>query len=194
MACESFYLWLRQFALLLWKNTIIQIRRPIGTLLELVLPCIFVIILIIIRYQLYVPSNLCAITTPTIPLQVSSFDVFYAPNDAQVNSIISRAEPVLSGGGTAAVNFTGYSNEADLLSAIEQYRSTNDIHGNLTFAGVVFPSNLSPSNTDITVTIRQKHEVPPSNSWQTGMLSTGDRNLLPATSSSRFGVESIMVN
>jgi hypothetical protein len=26
------------------------------------------------------------------------------------------------------------------------------------------------------------------------MLSTGDRNLLPATSSSRFGVESIMVN
>ena len=52
-----------------------------------------------------------------------------------MNSIISRAEPVLSGGGTAAVNFTGYSSEADLLSAIEQCRSTNDIHGNLTFAG-----------------------------------------------------------
>ena len=53
-----------------------------------------------------------------------------------MNSIISRAELVLSGGGTAAVNFTGYSSEADLLSAIEQYRSTNDIHGNLTFAGM----------------------------------------------------------
>ena len=59
-----------------------------------------------------------------------------------MNSIISRAEPVLSGGGTAAVNFTGYSNEADLLSAIEQYRSTNDIHGNLTFAGTYVHSSI----------------------------------------------------
>ena len=43
---------LRKLKLLFWKNVTLQLRRPIGTIVEFILPIGFLAILLIPRYQI----------------------------------------------------------------------------------------------------------------------------------------------
>ncbi|XP_015750392.1 PREDICTED: uncharacterized protein LOC107330271 [Acropora digitifera] len=48
----------RQFRLLLWKNFVLQLRRPVGTALELILPVVLLAVLILPKVLLDT-KNLC---------------------------------------------------------------------------------------------------------------------------------------
>ena len=54
--------WTQHFKLLLWKNFILQKRRPVATAVELLLPLFFSVILILIRSSITL-TEITEITT-----------------------------------------------------------------------------------------------------------------------------------
>lgn len=54
---------LDKFILLMWKNWILQIRHPIQTILEIVAPVLFCVLLVVIR-SLIDPEDYEAVTYP----------------------------------------------------------------------------------------------------------------------------------
>nr|XP_018668972.1 ATP-binding cassette sub-family A member 3-like isoform X3 [Ciona intestinalis] len=84
-----------QFCLLFWKNFVLQKRRPIATVIELLLPLLFAVLLVIIRQEVDV-TNYPNITTwrefsvnnlPEFPYSVvpedEHFNIAYVPNNIQ---------------------------------------------------------------------------------------------------------------
>ncbi|CAI7992154.1 ATP-binding cassette sub-family A member 3 [Geodia barretti] len=72
-----------QFLLVLWKNFILQIRRPIGTVFELLIPPLAVVVLIGLRFGIFQPEDQCFTTFPsdplTVPLPNNTYQIFYTP-------------------------------------------------------------------------------------------------------------------
>ncbi|XP_039258738.2 phospholipid-transporting ATPase ABCA3-like isoform X1 [Styela clava] len=101
----------RQFILLLWKNFILQKRRPIATFVELALPLLFAALLVIIRttvdttthpnittWREFSVNNLPNFKTNVVPKD-GVWTVAYAPNnDSAVENIMANFETFLKHG------------------------------------------------------------------------------------------------
>ena len=91
-------LFLSQLGLLLWKNFLLQSRSLIGTLLELLIPALFAIVLLPIRT--IVKSEQYLNDTTYYPFNLTNFDnrlssigykIGYAPNSSFfINKIMSK--------------------------------------------------------------------------------------------------------
>ena len=96
--------------LLLWKNYILQIRHPIVTIAEILIPCLFAAMLASIRGKVEFTDHTNATVfdsfdTFNIPeLKISSgmsipyWIVMYAPNTSRIESIVEKATNKLQTG------------------------------------------------------------------------------------------------
>eukprot|EP00794_Sanderia_malayensis_P017572 gene17572-19324_t len=99
--------WARQILLLVWKNFILQIRRPIGTTFEILLPIAFASLLVVAKYSLSGSNKTYCFNTaePTVTNRLKSnfyFDPYlgrnlaYFPNNSWTYEIMQNASKRLS--------------------------------------------------------------------------------------------------
>jgi hypothetical protein len=170
---------LRQILLLLWKNIVLQIRRPIGTALELVFPVLALAIIIALRQltsQEYTFD--CFATFQSNFLQVPSDygTIYYAPNTTNATAIMQFAIqqwPQLNGSLIGVANGTELQNT---LMNVANYLSGGvcDQYG---LAGVYFDN---VDTKDIEYTLRFPYEW----DWETDKVSNTSNIKSPATTSS----------
>ena len=103
-----------QFFLLMWKNFLLQFRRPIGTIFEIIVPVLGMAILIFLRFTLTTDNFYCfstyeatslqfeplTLSTSTPPNLIFSrscnFTYFYTPNTPETDAIVNRTKQILS--------------------------------------------------------------------------------------------------
>jgi ATP-binding cassette subfamily A (ABC1) protein 3 len=152
---------------MLWKNLILQIRRPIGTVFELAVPPLSVLVVVILRLVLFVPEERCFrvfqpnflnLGTPTVQLTT----VYYTPNTTEHNELAQIAQGLLSG-----TQFVGVSSESHLTSLARERRQTSSSNPLIqpSYIGVILPAALNTS--ELSIVIRPRHEVGTRNTWFT---------------------------
>eukprot|EP00057_Strongylocentrotus_purpuratus_P033371 XP_791165.4 PREDICTED: ATP-binding cassette sub-family A member 3 [Strongylocentrotus purpuratus] len=170
---------LSQLRLLLWKNFLLQLRRVIATIFEILIPVLFACILIGIRhavdYTVYpnatvydtfninnLPHNLTI-----FPLPVTVWQMAYTPNTSATNQIMSHVVKNLGQPFVSLVDGPGFPTEDAMLEYFAQINGTKD---SPLLGGIVFHNDF-PENGDL-----------PSNLNYSIRLSSSPRNS-PAMSS-----------
>ena len=110
---------LLQFFLLLWKNFLLQFRRPFGTISEILVPLFGTAVVILLYLSFRTPTQLCFSTfdanslqfdIPTVPAAVltslytllfsitanCNFTYFYTPHTPEIAAILNRTKEILS--------------------------------------------------------------------------------------------------
>ncbi|XP_074034978.1 phospholipid-transporting ATPase ABCA3 isoform X2 [Leptinotarsa decemlineata] len=158
---------LDKFILLMWKNWVLQYRKPIQTLIEIVTPVLFCIILVIIRGlsdpelrkdQIYPPFSPIPNKDQIVSLFRASDDKLYGNNVLLYSPKNEEFEKVMGFFRYAFKNVTGVANSDDL----ETRFLTNS--ANSTFAGIDFGDrylNISSLNDikDMRISIRFPGEL-----------------------------------
>jgi ATP-binding cassette subfamily A (ABC1) protein 3 len=140
-----------QFCLLLWKDIILQVRRPLGTLVEIMLPLIVVIVLIILRFTLSTIEK-CFATFDSDSLNIPQFTpytIYYAPNTTEVNILANNfMAPLLAPSGGSVF---GVPTSSDLISYAAN--STRDASCFIGGAGVYF-TDIEGDNVRYSIRLR----------------------------------------
>ena len=111
---------MRQLGLLFWKNFCLQKRSVISTLLEILIPCLFAVILLPIRTiveseqfneTVYKPFGLSTLPRNLAPPSgVAQWNFGYQPNDSTfLNSVMKNVAINLN------LNMTGFANEQSMV-------------------------------------------------------------------------------
>ncbi|XP_031561453.1 ATP-binding cassette sub-family A member 3-like [Actinia tenebrosa] len=166
----------RQFRLLLWKNFILQIRRPVGTVFEILLPILLVAILILPKVFLE-PTNICFDTfEPTSSLSIPSSIIkqqtialaqegkILTANQSLVLAYYPLGDPVASlmrkvsqTTGIKAVNYSVVHGEKEFTS-LDQIIAEATEHEDRYFGVVVFDLNKGdPLPKKVKYSIRLSH-------------------------------------
>uniref|UniRef100_H2Z850 ABC transporter domain-containing protein n=1 Tax=Ciona savignyi TaxID=51511 RepID=H2Z850_CIOSA len=176
-----------QFRLLFWKNFVLQKRRPFATVIELLLPLFFALLLVIIRQEIEV-TNYPNVTTwsefsvdnlPEFPYSVvpddEHFNVAFMPNNVpQIHDIMAVVKQRLND-----VPKTKVERKCNIGEWV-----VNDTNLKKTLAGVVFTGDFTNNKfpNDVKITFRF-HSDPISSSAKddarfTGITDTWKTNLL----------------
>lgn len=152
----------KQFRLLLWKNFLIQKRRPISSVVEILLPIFFVALLLIIRITsvsndqqkpIHWPSFSIG---PLLPKQVNDrsnlgtntlWTIAYAPNDTQFFHTMHSSFPMFLKG----AQVEAFETDSEMLAALK-IDMDNDISQQKYLCGVVFLSE--PGSSEIKYQLR----------------------------------------
>ncbi|GJQ88074.1 hypothetical protein Trydic_g13087 [Trypoxylus dichotomus] len=142
-----------KFALLTWKNWILQIRSPITTATEILLPVVFSVLLVLMRGLVKPETNADKFFEPfnveTFPLQSQFVKIAYSPcNQALQGIMINVAEK-------SNLSVECYKDSEEL--EIKLWNNMNE-----TLAAVVFSDALLTQNDldpNLTVTIRFPSEL-----------------------------------
>uniref|UniRef100_H2Z852 ABC transporter domain-containing protein n=1 Tax=Ciona savignyi TaxID=51511 RepID=H2Z852_CIOSA len=172
-----------QFRLLFWKNFVLQKRRPFATVIELLLPLFFALLLVIIRQEIEV-TNYPNVTTwsefsvdnlPEFPYSVvpddEHFNVAFMPNNVpQIHDIMAVVKQRL--------------NDVPKTKVERKCNIGEWVVVNITLAGVVFTGDFTNNKfpNDVKITFRF-HSDPISSSAKddarfTGITDTWKTNLL----------------
>lgn len=144
----------KQLKLLLWKNFLLQTRKPIATIIELVLPVLFVLILLVIRLTLSHPDDNPGIRSwnpfslgNRIPNEVTGqnrsaqWKIAFTPNDTKYFNIMKIELPKF-----LSAEAIPFFNDKDLLNNIENDLD-NDISKQKFLCGVVFTKHPDDQET-----------------------------------------------
>lgn len=165
----------KQFLLLLWKNFILQIRRPIGTVFEILLPIVAVVFILVLRVALFDSSDKCFVTFDSdnlnIPYNVEgvqfsevSYNIFYTPNTGQAAAVAAILRAKLP---DRTVNLTGFETEDAMVLSLQAISPPNVTTCFRNGAGIVFEEL---EGNDISYKLRLRHEVGQQNSWNTDLV------------------------
>uniref|UniRef100_H2Z848 ABC transporter domain-containing protein n=1 Tax=Ciona savignyi TaxID=51511 RepID=H2Z848_CIOSA len=170
-----------QFRLLFWKNFVLQKRRPFATVIELLLPLFFALLLVIIRQEIEVTNypNFSVDNLPEFPYSVvpddEHFNVAFMPNNVpQIHDIMAVVKQRLND-----VPKTKVERKCNIGEWV-----VNDTNLKKTLAGVVFTGDFTNNKfpNDVKITFRF-HSDPISSSAKddarfTGITDTWKTNLL----------------
>ncbi|XP_072014244.1 LOW QUALITY PROTEIN: phospholipid-transporting ATPase ABCA3-like [Amphiura filiformis] len=174
---------LRQFKLLLWKNFVLQFRRPIGTTFEVLLPFFCACLLLVARVLIDVDNKCYTTFTPGFVDETASFDDFdpeviqscivnqtdcpgltYFPQNNFTRALIQVAASQIPIG----VSDTVFASEDEMAKTASE--NQNEYYG---ASGCVPPTrgcqllNLSPN---ISYSIRLPHDLSERDSWETARV------------------------
>lgn len=167
----------KQFLLLLWKNFILQIRRPIGTVFEIILPIMAVVILLVLQRALFTTEDKCFVTFDSDNLNIPSrvdgipfggnifYNIFYSPNTGPAEEVAEILRGKLP---PETFNVTGFANETAMVEGLQANRVPTNISGCFrNGAGIVFEEL---TGNDLSYKIRLRHEVGQQDSWRTDLV------------------------
>lgn len=147
--------------LLMWKNCLLQYRKPLQTLIEIIAPVMFAILLVVMRSMVDPENQPTKTFHPFCPLPFNCEDSF-VNNVSTFESPLKHMTLVYSPSGNKALNRSmsilnlvfgsviGYENQAMLEAHFLAKNSTN------TFAGVQLHDSLSrrnniPNNVEVSL-------------------------------------------
>ena len=143
----------KQLKLLLWKNFLLQARRPIASTIEILLPIVFVAILLVIRLtlshnELQPDRNWYSFPlTSELPDEVigqrttGKWKIAFAPNDTRYFNIMKNELPRF-----LSVDVMPFMNDRDLLSNMKNDLD-NDISKQNYLCGVIFTNHPDDPQT-----------------------------------------------
>uniref|UniRef100_H2Z853 ABC transporter domain-containing protein n=1 Tax=Ciona savignyi TaxID=51511 RepID=H2Z853_CIOSA len=180
-----------QFRLLFWKNFVLQKRRPFATVIELLLPLFFALLLVIIRQEIEVTNYPNVTTWSEFSVDnLPEFPYSVVPDDEHFNVAFMPNNSIAQNTATHFISFTGilplvieklvsFASEDDFLIYVK-----NDTNLKKTLAGVVFTGDFTNNKfpNDVKITFRF-HSDPISSSAKddarfTGITDTWKTNLL----------------
>ena len=166
-----------QFLLLIYKNFKLQLRRPIGTITELILPIVSVVFIVILRrflnfeteqrcFTTFEPDQLI-ISERVIPNYPAAVYIHYAPQTPDTTEVmdIVRKEIILAN--PIKLVFSSFATEKEVLEELGTFHGNDTTRFNYCYnegAGIIFNSL---DGNELSYTIRLPHEVGGSNSWST---------------------------
>lgn len=133
----------KQLKLLLWKNVLLQARKPIATTIEILLPILFVAILLVIRLTTVTNEkppqrnwNSFDLTSDLPPAVIGprtkKWKIAFAPDDARYVNIMKKELPNF-----LSLEAVSFINDKELLSNLESDLD-NDISKQNYLCGVIF--------------------------------------------------------
>ena len=163
----------KQLSLLIWKNYILQIRRPVATLFRLGLPVLFIFIILLIRVLRIKQEHIGATVWKDFSIERIPYKhpgqgiwkIAYTPNNAEIRSVMEEAVDTL---GLNASSISGYrTEEAMVREIINDQEKPADKWNYL--CGVVFKGNLN--ETHVTYKVRFPSSLRNSQSNKTNKFS-----------------------
>ncbi|XP_054158739.1 phospholipid-transporting ATPase ABCA3-like [Oppia nitens] len=152
--------------LLLWKNFMLQIRHPVVTVVELLVPCLFVAMLAAIRikvdYTIYdnttVYNTFSLDNIPELKLdeqmRAPQWWILYAPNTTRVHDIIeTRLYNRLTGISGMQFEFMSFATEADMISFYNK-QETGYPPQSLVLCGIIITSGDDQLANRLNYTLR----------------------------------------
>ncbi|XP_044748783.1 phospholipid-transporting ATPase ABCA3 [Coccinella septempunctata] len=117
-----------KFTVLMWKNWILQYRRPLQTVIEILAPVLFSILLVIVRNLVEPTHNNTLIFEPFCPTSPLQSDVFSLVCDLKENST-SRRYNISSGGNFSnfAILYSPVNDETEKIMGYSQMANLETI-------------------------------------------------------------------
>ena len=145
-----------QFLYLVHKNFQLQFRRPIGTVLEFLLPILAVVFIVILRRFLKFKNERRCFSTfepdqLAIPTRVGIRHIFYAPQTQYTQAVMD----IVSKDFPTGIVITSHPTENEVLEHLQQNLRVGGFTACLGKVGIIF-NNLD--GNDITYTIRLRPE------------------------------------
>jgi ATP-binding cassette subfamily A (ABC1) protein 3 len=139
---------MRQLLLLVWKNFLLQIRRPIGTIFELVLPSIALIAILGIRRIPGVADLIrtCPVTFQSTKLEFPQQYLFYAPQNNITDAVMDKV-----------ANKLPSESNVMIMPVASQDLVPLTLDGDI-YRGAVYFDQLEESGKDVSYTIRFPYE------------------------------------
>ena len=170
-----------QFGLLIYKNYILQFRRPIGTIVEIFLPIFAVVFIIILRRYLnfkderrcfttFEPDPLNIPQTPTFLYSdhgsIAIHDVYYTPRTKDTSAIMSIVAKEVGLPYSVGFRITSFDTEEEVLENLALIDRNKTLYNACLYGGAGIIFNELYGN-ELRYTIRLPHEVGRANSWKT---------------------------
>ncbi|XP_045462662.1 phospholipid-transporting ATPase ABCA3-like isoform X2 [Harmonia axyridis] len=117
-----------KFTLLMWKNWILQYRKPLQTVIEILAPVLFSILLVIVRNLVEPTHNPTLLFEPFCPTSPLKSDVFSFICDLKENTTSKRYN--ISGAGnfsTLAILYTPINDDTERIMQLSQFASLDTI-------------------------------------------------------------------
>nr|CAD7446495.1 unnamed protein product [Timema bartmani] len=153
-----------KFRLLMWKNWVLQKRHPVQTLVEILAPVVFSVMLVLVRslsdpetypdptfYQPFSPGNTSGTVLELLANSSVGGLIAYSPSNSLTQSIMKKTAERLD------MQLIAAPNESTLIQGLTQTVGAMK----LVLAGIVFDDNLSNETIfpDIKVKIRFPGEI-----------------------------------
>ncbi|CAG7716861.1 unnamed protein product [Allacma fusca] len=138
--------WARKFKLLLWKNFTVQIRSKLHTLIEIVLPLVFMLAFGYLRVVMPVekfpePTVFPAFDVKSVPgVLKTTTKIFYTPSTPYWDDLMGTIHKEYFTARRLNYDFEGFATEADLVKAYDN--STRGMSATVDYLGV--PKIMSP--------------------------------------------------
>ncbi|CAI8011248.1 ATP-binding cassette sub-family A member 3 [Geodia barretti] len=168
---------MRQLLLLVWKNFLLQVRRPIGTVVELVFPLFALVAILGIRR---IPGLADLMRTCPVTFQSTEFNfpqdyLLYAPPNNITDAVMDEVANKLSSRHNVVIMPVA-SQDVFVPLTLDMFPEIEDSY-NYTRYGAVYFDQLEESGKDLSYTIRFPYEI----SWFTNYVTEDFTSLFVRT-------------
>ena len=193
MRCRSpTSLW--QFCLLVYKNFILQIRRPIGTIAEILLPIVAVTFIIVLRrflrfenedrcFTTHEPDHLVITEQPGVyRIPGTEIVLSYAPRTPATDEVMKLFMSRFGPGIEYNIKVSSFDTEEEILHFLVGFNRSTHVYNICFYKGGIGVIFNSLEGNRLSYTLRLPHEAGTANSWSTDETTPSFENPGPRSS------------